>query len=137
MKNLKKIITIAAGTAAISAMAATASAITHTVTVSCYKSDEQVYKSGGVELHNYYNCGSAWFFDNANLYAEASTESKEVVVFIKFAKFGSSDFDTERKTTSKGTTKASYNPFASQMLEPTSYAYSQGDDEELYLRVTY
>lgn len=137
MKNLKKIITIAGGTAAISAMAATASAITHTVAVSCYKSDEQVYKSGGVELHNRYYCGSAWIWDNANLYAEASTKGKKVTVFIKYADFGSNNYDTDEKTTSNGTKKAFYNPFASHMLQPGSYVNSQGDDEDLYLRVTY
>lgn len=139
MKRLKKIITFIAGTAALSAMAVTAFASTITQTVSCYKSDEQTYKSGGVEFNNFYDYGTFLPFDNARIYAKATTTGKKVTAYIYYAPFGSDNFKEYSESTSDKNKNAvaDYNPSGVDMLEPRSYALSQGDGVDMYLRVTY
>lgn len=138
MKNLKKIITLIAGTAALSAMAVTASAGTITRTVSCYKSDEQTYQSGGVVLYNFYDYGTFLPFDNARIRAEASTTGKRAYTCVYFADFGSENFYYRTNSTSvKGELIYSDYTSGDDMLEPGSYAQAQADSDDLYLRVTY
>lgn len=138
MNNFKKIITIAAGTAAISAMAATASAVTtHAATVSCYKSDSQHYKSGEYELETFYDYGTSFPFDNARIYAEASNDSTGFVyAFIKYADFNANSFKTTHKSSYGGTAYVNYNPAGVDTLKPGSYANAYGNDQDFYLRVT-
>lgn len=139
MTIFKKIIAIVAGTAAISAMAIGASAATSTATVSCYKSDDQHYKSGDVELKTFYDFGTPVPFDNARIYAKSSsTESKYVFAFIKYSNFDTDNFMTKRETSDKGgTAYVNYNPFDADMLEPGSYANAYCNGQDFYLRVTY
>ena len=138
MKKLKKIITLIAGTAALSAMAVTASAGTITKTVSCYKADEQTYKSGGTVLYNFYDYGTILPFDNARIYAEATTTGKRAYTYIYYADFGSKVFydDCEWTTVKEKKVSSDYTS-GDDMLEPGSYAHAQSDNDDLYLRVTY
>lgn len=138
MNIFMRIMSFAAGAAVLSAMAVTASAVTHTAYVSCNKQDEQHYKTGGVELYNFYDYGTTWYFDNACILSRASSENTYVSAFIRFADYRSNNFKTKEDTAENGgSVEVKYNPIGVDMLQPLSYAHSSGDGENFYLRVTY
>lgn len=138
MNIFMRIMSFAAGAAVLSAMAVTASAVTHTAYVSCNKQDEQHYKTGGVELYNFYDYGTTWYFDDACILSRVSSNGTDkAMAYIDYANYGSNDFLTECKTTTKKEVEVKYNPIGVDMLQPLSYAHSSGDGENFYLRVTY